>query len=112
AISGAFPAGHIHTRWLFVVFGIMMGYSALEMFRNGNHLAGASVPPDLLADKLRLHGSFFDPASGETVEYRVTHTGVGLVLMYVAGCVSGLLGIGSGALKVPAMDLAMRLPIK
>jgi uncharacterized membrane protein YfcA len=112
AISGAFLAGHIHTRWLFVVFGIMMGYSALEMFRNRHHLAGAPVLRDVVADKLRLHGSFFDPASGESVEYRVTHTGLGLVLMYVAGCVSGLLGIGSGALKVPAMDLAMRLPIK
>jgi len=37
---------------------------------------------------------------------------LGLFLMYIAGCVSGLLGIGSGALKVSAMDLAMRLPIK
>src|SRR5258708_10900447 len=37
---------------------------------------------------------------------------VGLGLMYIAGIVSGLLGIGSGALKVPAMDPAMELPIK
>ena len=44
--------------------------------------------------------------------YRVTHTKIGLLLMYVAGVVSGLLGIGSGSLKVPAMDLGMRLPIK
>jgi uncharacterized membrane protein YfcA len=112
AISGAFLAGHIAVRWLFVVFGIIMGYSALEMFRNRRHVAGEPVPADALADKLRLHGSYFDPASGETVDYRVTHTGLGLILMYLAGCVSGLLGIGSGALKVPAMDLAMRLPIK
>src|SRR5205085_11091153 len=41
-----------------------------------------------------------------------TRTPVGFALMYVAGVVSGLLGIGSGALKVPAMDLAMGLPIK
>jgi len=112
AISGAFLAGHIHTRWLFLVFGIMMGYSALEMFRNRHHVVGQDVPRDGLADKLRLHGSYYDPVANETVDYRVTHTGVGLVLMYIAGCVSGLLGIGSGALKVPAMDLAMRLPIK
>ena len=44
--------------------------------------------------------------------YRVADTPIGLGLMYLAGLVSGLLGIGSGALKVPAMDLAMRLPIK
>jgi len=112
AISGAFLAGHIPLRWLFVIFGIMMGYSALEMFRNRYHHEGVSVPADALADRLQLHGSYYDPAARETVDYRVTHTRLGLVLMYVAGCVSGLLGIGSGALKVPAMDLAMRLPIK
>src|SRR4029079_5392035 len=49
---------------------------------------------------------------GEEITYRVQRTPIGLVLMYVAGMVSGLLGIGSGALKVPAMDLAMGLPIK
>jgi len=46
------------------------------------------------------------------VRYRVTHIKIGLALMYVAGMISGLLGIGSGSLKVPAMDLAMHLPIK
>jgi uncharacterized membrane protein YfcA len=112
AISGAFLAGHIPVQWLFIVFGIMMGYSALEMFRNRRHEVGAAPPPDALADTLRLHGSYYDPVAGRDVDYRVTHTALGLVLMYVAGCVSGLLGIGSGALKVPAMDLAMRLPIK
>jgi len=112
AITGAFLAGHIPMQWLFIIFGIMMGYSALEMFRNRHHLATEPVPPDALADKLRLHGSYFDPSLHQTIDYHVTHTPLGLVLMYIAGCVSGLLGIGSGALKVPAMDLAMRLPIK
>jgi uncharacterized membrane protein YfcA len=111
AITGAFLAGLIDPRWLFIVFGIMMGYSALEMFRN-RHEIGAPVPPDRLADKLRLHGSYYDQVMRQQIDYRVTHTTLGLVLMYVAGCVSGLLGIGSGALKVTSMDLAMRLPIK
>jgi uncharacterized membrane protein YfcA len=44
--------------------------------------------------------------------YRVVSTRIGLLWMYLAGAISGLLGIGSGALKVSAMDLAMRLPIK
>jgi hypothetical protein len=64
------------------------------------------------ADYLRLHSSYYDDALGRDVVYRVARTRVGLGLMYVAGVVSGLLGIGSGALKVPAMDIAMRLPIK
>ena len=112
ALTGAFLAGRVGLRWLFVIFGLMMGYSAIEMFRNRYHAEDAPVPPDWLADRLRLHSSYDDQQLGRVVDYRVTHTWLGLGLMYVAGCVSGLLGIGSGALKVTAMDLAMRLPIK
>jgi uncharacterized membrane protein YfcA len=46
------------------------------------------------------------------VPYLVANTGLGLALMYLAGTLSGLLGIGSGVLKVPAMDLAMHIPMK
>ena len=112
AISGAFLAGILAGRWLFVVFGVMMGYSAIEMFRNRQEELDRPVPSDFLADRLRLHGDYFDQATGRHVVYRVTRTWLGVILMYIAGCVSGLLGIGSGALKVPSMDLAMRLPIK
>jgi uncharacterized membrane protein YfcA len=70
------------------------------------------VPPDPLADRLGLHGAYHDEVEGREVPYQVTGALKGLGMMYGAGVVSGLLGIGSGALKVPAMDLAMRLPIK
>ncbi|RYX84676.1 sulfite exporter TauE/SafE family protein [bacterium] len=112
ALTGAFVAGLIDTRWLYVVFGVMMGYSALAMLRGRDPETNVEVPPDAWADSLRLHGSYFDKALGRTIVYRVTRAKLGLLLMFVAGVVSGLLGIGSGALKVPAMDLAMRLPIK
>ena len=112
ALSGAFLAGVVGGRWLFVVFGLVLGYSALAMFRHRHDPPGGGVPADRLADRLRLHGSYFDGAEGREVGYRVARTPLGLALMYLAGVVSGLLGIGSGALKVPAMDLAMRLPIK
>ncbi len=112
ALTGAYIAGRINGRWLYIVFGVLMGYSALEMFRNRRRLAPEKVKPDRWADMLRLHDSYFDPSIGAEVPYRVTRTPLGLALMYVAGVVSGLLGIGSGALKVPAMDLAMGLPIK
>jgi uncharacterized membrane protein YfcA len=112
AISGAYLAGRIEGRWLFIIFGAIMGYSALAMFRRRHEHGGGHVPADQWADRLRLHDSYFDPALGEQVHYRVARTRLGLALMYVAGVVSGLLGIGSGALKVPAMDLAMGLPIK
>jgi hypothetical protein len=61
---------------------------------------------------LALHSAYYDVAQGVEVPYVVAHTGLGLALMYLAGTVSGLLGIGSGVLKVPAMDLAMHIPMK
>ena len=105
-------AGLISVQWLYIIFGVVMGYSAIAMFRKRHADVRADVPTDRLADELRLHSEYHDEASGLHVAYRVTRAKVGLVLMYVAGVVSGLLGIGSGALKVPAMDLAMGLPIK
>lgn len=112
ALTGAYVAGLVSPRWLFVIFGVMLGYSAVMMLRNRPTHAGNGVPPDRIADRLRLHDTYFDKATGQVVPYRVTRTPIGMSLMYVAGVVSGLLGIGSGSLKVPAMDLAMRLPIK
>jgi hypothetical protein len=112
AITGAYLAGLIQTRWLFVIFGLMMGYSAIRMLKNPEKHGPDAVPPDALSDRLRLHGSYFDHSLNREIVYRVTRAKTGLALMFGAGVVSGLLGIGSGALKVPAMDLAMRLPIK
>ena len=112
ALTGAYLAGLLAVRWLYIIFGIVMGYSALMMFRKRHQSAEDETIPAPWADYLKLHSSYYDEASGREIIYRVARTRVGLGLMYVAGVVSGLLGIGSGALKVPAMDLAMRLPIK
>jgi uncharacterized membrane protein YfcA len=112
ALSGAYLAGVVPVRTLYLVFGVVMGCSALAMFRKRHADLALAVPADALADRLNLHGSYVDEAIGREIHYAVTGSTVGLGLMYVAGVVSGLLGIGSGALKVPAMDLAMRLPIK
>ena len=111
AISGAYLAGILHGPWLYVIFGGMLAASAVMMLLRLN-VSDRPVPPDAWADWFQLHGSYLDEARHGTVEYRVTHTRLGLFLMYLAGAVSGLLGIGSGVLKVPAMDLAMRIPIK
>lgn len=112
ALSGAFLAGRVPTRWLFIIFGTIMAYSAFVMLQKARERYSLSVPASRIADRLRLHGSYYDESLGKVVNYRVAHTRLGWVLMYVAGVVSGLLGIGSGVLKVPTMDIAMRLPIK
>jgi uncharacterized membrane protein YfcA len=113
AISGAYLVQYIHDSWLFVIFGIVMGYSSILMFRKlKDPVDQLPTKPAPWADYLRLHSSYYDEALGREVVYRVVSTRIGLGWMYVAGAISGMLGIGSGSLKVAAMDLAMRLPIK
>jgi uncharacterized membrane protein YfcA len=111
AVTGAFIAGLVSTRWLFLIFGLILAYSAMRMLQH-HHAVRKPAPPSALADRLRLHDHYYDEAEKREISYRVARPKLGLGLMYIAGIVSGLLGIGSGALKVPAMDLAMRLPIK
>jgi uncharacterized membrane protein YfcA len=112
AITGALIGGLISGRALYVIFGVVVAYSAYMMFRKRNQELPANTEPDALARRLRLSGSYYDVALGQTVAYHPTHTLSVLGLTYIAGIVSGLLGIGGGALKVPAMDIAMKLPIK
>ena len=112
AITGAWFAGLLHPRWLFVLFGVILGNSALAMLRPRAAAVVRTHEETRLARRLKLHSSYYDDQRCTDVEYEPTRPMLGLALMYVAGIVSGLLGIGSGALKVPAMDLAMELPIK
>ncbi|RKG90642.1 sulfite exporter TauE/SafE family protein [Corallococcus terminator] len=114
AVTGAMLAGVVDGRALYFLFGTVMAYSALAMLRKLREDGSPreEPAPGALADRLGLHGSYYDASTGQRVAYRVHRPLTGLGLMYVAGTVSGLLGIGSGALKVPAMDLAMRLPLK
>src|SRR5215813_1506703 len=104
ALTGAYLAAVLNPRFIFILFGVVLAYSAIVMLKKGEPNLEAPVAPDPLADRLNLHGTFFDPALDQEHPYRVTHVKIGLALMYVAGVVSALLGIGSGALKVPAMD--------
>ena len=112
AITGAWIAGLLEPRWLFTLFGLVLGGSGLAMLRPRVRIAEQPHGGTRLARLLRLQSSYFDDARGYEVAYQPARPLLGLALMYIAGTVSGLLGIGSGALKVPAMDLAMELPIK
>jgi hypothetical protein len=66
---------------------------------------------DPIAKRLHLMGEVEDE-TGKLTHYEVIHFPAGATLMVVAGLMSGLLGIGSGALKVMAMDYFMHLPLK
>ena len=111
ALTGAFLAAYISGRWLFILFGVILSYTSWSMLQK-KKTASTVLPRDPMADSLRLHGSYHDRALGQDVSYRVARTKLGLAVSYVAGTVSGLLGIGGGVLKVPVMNLAMGIPIK
>ena len=92
-----------------MIFGIILVVSA---FFSGQHRPASAdnQPADPIASWLKLDSTY--PAVNGPEAYHVQHVPTGFVLMFVAGVISGLLGIGSGALKVLAIDQAMRLPFK
>jgi uncharacterized membrane protein YfcA len=112
ALGGAYLAGILPGRWLFLIFGLLMGYTALSMLRKKKANGHLEEPPDALAHRLNMHGEYYDESMKQTVAYRVGRTRLGLAISALAGVLSGLLGIGGGTLKVPAMTLAMGMPIK
>jgi len=97
---------------IYLAFGSVLLLSLLPMLRRITEELPAGVTPDMLSDRLELGGEYYDRAIGTTVEYRATRSFLGLGVMWVAGLISGLLGIGSGVLKVLAMDVGMKLPMK
>ncbi|HET8841531.1 MAG TPA: sulfite exporter TauE/SafE family protein [Ktedonobacteraceae bacterium] len=112
AITGAFLAGWLVPQVLFIIFGIVLVISVVPLiFKLGEELP-SGVQSDTLAKSLQLAGTYPDRYLGRDVAYEVTRTPFGLIMMYGAGIISGLLGIGSGVFKVLAMDTVMRLPMK
>src|SRR5579875_1144409 len=109
AVCGAFVAGLIAPTILFIVFGIVLLISVVPLiFKLGEELP-QNVKSDRLALALNLASSYPDNQLG-MVSYQATNTPWGFGMMYVAGLISGLLGVGSGTFKVIAMDTFMRLP--
>jgi uncharacterized membrane protein YfcA len=108
AVIGAYLASQVSTGFLGIVFGLVLLYSAWAANRpRPEHPAPT---PDRLAVRLRFNSSYPTPAGPQS--YLVQRVPFGFGLMFLAGTLSGLLGIGSGAVKVLAMDQAMGLPFK
>ena len=112
ALVGAGLAGVVHVRWLQLLLGLALAYSALTMLRQLHVELPEPIDADPLALRFGLEGAYDDAAVDHEVTYRATHVRQGFVAMLGAGVLSGLLGIGSGAFKVLAMDYFMRLPMK
>ena len=109
ALLGAFLATKTPTSAIGIVFGLVLPYSAYLSKGSQPDLAREDSP-DKLATRLRMNGVY--PSLTGPRHYNVHGVPQGFGLMFGAGTLSGLLGIGSGAVKVLAMDQAMRIPFK
>jgi uncharacterized membrane protein YfcA len=109
AVLGAMLAAHTPVAAIALLLGVVLLASAAFSLRPHAE-PSQEEPPDPLAVRLRLDASFPTPSGPRA--YRVHRVPAGAALMFVAGILSGLLGIGSGAVKVLALDVAMRLPFK
>ena len=108
AVVGAYLATRTPTAILGIIFGVVLLHSAWMSTRGRPR--DTSGQEDPLARRFKLNGSF--PGDQGKKTYKVTHVKAGFAMMFGAGTLSGLLGIGSGALKVIAMDQIMRIPFK
>ncbi len=109
ALLGAYLTAKVSSHSIAILFGAVLLYSAYASFRGRTHdtLITKENP---LATSLQLSGTYPTPAGPEP--YHAQHVPFGFGIMFGAGTLSGLLGIGSGAVKVLAMDQAMGLPFK
>lgn len=108
AVIGAILAIYTPVNIVAILFGVMLIFSAAMTLRKKNE--SALTQGSKLSYLLKLNSSY--PGKEGRIDYKLTNVGAGFSIMTVAGMLSGLLGIGSGALKVLAMDTAMKVPFR
>lgn len=111
AVIGAIVAMYLDKVYIAVIFGCVLIFSAVRSISKKEENIDYAAPGDKLGEKLKLNGSY-PTKDGRIEKYNVHNVMGGYSLMTLAGILSGLLGIGSGALKVLAMDTAMKIPFK
>jgi uncharacterized protein len=112
AASGVLLSGVIPVSLLYAIFAAVLLVSAWQMLVRREVAVLPAEGGQSRGWARRLDAAYLETALGRDVRYRVDRLAAGLGLMYGAGLLSALLGIGSGVLKIPAMDAALRLPIK
>ena len=116
AIVGSLVAHYIYEHHLafilFIIFGVVILTSVYPQLKKASLELPKNMKPDWTTRVFRLYGKYYDQALNREVEYYGVRWWLGEIIMFFAGMISGLLGIGSGALKVIGMDWAMNLPIK
>lgn len=109
AIVGFLIATYINSQALYILFGFILIFSAAMMFKKKNDSRGTVTHP--WAKTLKLNGQFREK-NNELIEYQIENVPAGLFIMFIAGTLSAVLGIGSGIFKVLAMDNMMKIPMK
>src|SRR5699024_7551778 len=114
AIMGALLVGVFSSNFLYVLFGFFLLYSTYNMIRKLFDKKGEEVytGDDPIVEKFKLASTYYDKAEQKQVDYSMKNVPGGFIMMWAAGLASGLLGIGSGAFKVIAMDTIMKMPLK
>ena len=111
ALAGAAITLAISPRPLYIAFGIVLLGSWIALLAVG-HETWREGDQDSVSRWLELEGSYFDQAQGAVIRYRARRAYLGAPMMFGAGIIAGLLGIGAGAVKVLIQDLIMGLPPK
>lgn len=112
AIIGAMITVASAAHFIFVIFGVVLLGSWLALFMQRERMVTEVKVQDRLSKFLELDGSYFDKPTNTMVTYQGTRAHIGGPLMFLAGLIAGMLGIGAGALKVLIHDLVMGLPPK
>ncbi|MBL3531937.1 sulfite exporter TauE/SafE family protein [Companilactobacillus zhachilii] len=114
AIMGALLVGMFSSNFLYVLFGFFLLYSSYNMIRKFFDKKGETVYTETgeIVEKFKLASTYYDKAEQKQIDYSMKNVPGGFVMMWAAGLASGLLGIGSGAFKVIAMDTIMKMPLK
>lgn len=109
AVCGAAVAIYLNSNTIAIIYGsVLVLTAAMQQRRKSDH---DGVVGSEMARRLKLYGSW-PQKDGTMKHYQLRHVGGGFSVMYVAGVLSGILGIGSGVLKVIAMDGIMKVPFK
>ncbi|MGC9071221.1 MAG: sulfite exporter TauE/SafE family protein [Acidilobus sp.] len=116
SIVGSLTAAWVYTHHLtsiiYIIFGVVLLTQIYFQLERSKFELPKPMKPDLTTRVFQLHGEYYDEALGQLVKYYGVRWWLGETIMFFAGFISGLLGIGSGALKVLGMDWAMNLPMK
>jgi uncharacterized membrane protein YfcA len=119
AMSGALTAGWLSEAILLRIFAVVLLIVTISLgWKSSKGKRAAILNPEgtMLDDQPddlgQLGSSFYDPAEGRQISYRVRRAPLGFLASLVAGNLSGLLGVGGGFIKVPVIHLICGVPIK